>query len=45
MLLQSVVENKVIARDDIPSLRKSAIGKGFWGSMSKKNVLKENYSE
>ncbi|WP_232462267.1 elongation factor 4 family protein [Neisseria chenwenguii] len=36
MPVQSIVENKVIAREDIPPLRKSVTGEGFSGSLSKK---------
>ena len=45
MPVQSIVENKVIAREDIPPLRKSVTGKGFSGSMSKKKRAAKKISE
>ena len=45
MPVQAVVENKSIAREDIPPLRKSATGKGFTGSMSKKKRIAKKITE
>lgn len=45
MPVQAVVENKAIAREDIPPLRKSATGKGFNGSMSKKKRIAKKITE
>lgn len=45
MPVQAVVENKAIAREDIPPLRKSATGKGFTGSMSKKKRIAKKITE
>jgi len=45
MPVQSVVENKVIAREDIPPLRKSVMGKGYSGNMSKKNRMAKKIKE
>ncbi|GMA27714.1 hypothetical protein [Arenivirga flava] len=39
--LQAVVEGKVIGRADLPPIRKSALGKGFEGSVSAKKRLAE----
>lgn len=36
---QAKVENRVIAREDIPPLRKSALAQGFQGSLSQKQRL------
>ena len=45
MPVQSVVENKVIAREDIPPLRKSVTGRGYSGSASKKKKIAKNIKE
>jgi len=45
MPVQSVIENKVVAREDIPPLRKSAVGKGYTGSMSKKKRMVKKVKE
>lgn len=45
MPAQAVVENKAIAREDIPLLRKSATGKGYTGSMSKKKRIAKKRTE
>ena len=45
MPVQAVVEHKAIAREDIPPLRKSATGKGFSGSMSKKRKAAKNIAQ
>lgn len=45
MPVQAVVENKAVAREDIPPLRKSATGKGFTGSMSKKKRIAKKITE
>ena len=45
MPVQSVVENKVIVREDIPPLRKSVTGKGYSGSMSKKKKIAKNIKD
>lgn len=45
MPVQAVVENKPIAREDIPPLRKSVTGKGFTGSMSKKKRAARKITE
>lgn len=37
--LQAAIGNRVIAREDIPPLRKDALAKGFDGSVSAKNKL------
>lgn len=37
--LQAAIGNRVIAREDIPPLRKSALAQGFQGSISAKNQL------
>lgn len=37
--LQAAIGSRVIAREDIPPLRKDALAKGFEGSMSAKNRL------
>lgn len=42
---QAVVENKAIAREDIPPLCKSATGKGFAGNMSKKKRIAKKITE
>lgn len=43
--VQAMVENKAIAREDIPPLRKSVTGKGFSGSMSKKKRAAKKITE
>lgn len=45
MPVQSVVENKPIAREDIPPLRKSATGKGFSGSIGRKRKAAKGIAE
>ena len=45
MPVQSVVENRVIAREDIPPLRKSVTGKGYSGSLSKKRKIAKNIKD
>lgn len=45
MPVQSVVENKPIAREDIPPLRKSVTGKGFIGNLSKKKRAARKITE
>ena len=45
MPVQAMVENKAIAREDIPPLRKSVTGKGFTGSLSKKRRAAKKITE
>lgn len=45
MPVQAVVENRSIARENIPPLRKSVTGKGFTGSMSKKKRAARKITE
>lgn len=45
MPVQAVVENKPIAREDIPPLRKSVTGRGFSGRISKKRKAAKKITE
>ncbi len=45
MPVQAVVENKPIAREDIPPIRKTATGKGFSGRISRKKRAAKKITE